>query len=1342
MWRVLTTVSCLVALTAFNSLSSAAEPDAGAAGVLPVGSDGKMLNLDLERGDLADWLAEGEAFKGQPIKGDTVFPRRSDMHSHHRGEFWIGTFEVAGDQPQGTLTSAPFKVTKPFAAFLVAGGPHAETRVELVRRDSGKVIVQVSGDETEELKPVAVDLSTHLDQEIFIRLVDQNSGGWGHINFDDFKLYDKKPNIPPRGPTSAAEIYLHAGLSGEEAAQAMTVPDGFKVTLFAAEPDVQQPIALALDDRGRLWIAEAYSYPVRRPDEEAKDRILIFEDTDGDGHFDTRKVFAEKLNLISGMELGFGGVWVGAAPYLLFIPDKDHDDVPDGPPQVLLDGWGHQDTHETLNSFMWGPDGWLYGCHGVFTYSLVGKPGTPESERTPLNAGIWRYHPTKHAFEVFAQGTSNPWGVDFNDQGQAFCTACVIPHLFHIIQGARYQRQAGDHFNPYTYADIQTIAEHRHWVGNQWRDVDRAASDSLGGGHAHAGAMLYLGAAWPEKYKNQIFMNNVHGQRVNQDLLEPKGSGYRGTFAPDFLLSNDRWSQMLNFRYGPDGQVYVIDWYDKQACHTGNPADHDRSNGRIFKISYGEPKPVKVDLRKRSDAELAKLQLEPNDWYVRHARRLLQERAPAADAKALLLKVLRDDPDETRRLRAMWALHAIGGFSEEAATAALKDGSPYVRGWAIQLLLENSPADATLLARLAEMAQSDSSPVVRLYLSSAVQRLPAGERWNVLAGLVGHAEDAGDHNLPLMYWYGMEPLADADAGRFLTLALRAKVPLLLSFSVRRLASAGGPEAIANLVSALDEQTEPAVQLRLLAGINEAFQGRRQVEMPKNWPAVFQKLNRGKHADVRRQATALAITFGDPGALTTMREALTDEKIPAEVRAQALASLLGAKDPKLAPVLHALVRRGSLRGPALRALAAYDDAATPEVLLGAYAELPQPERRDALATLAARVPYARKLLNAVEEKQVAAADLSAELLRQLRNLHDEEIDRRIGEVWGVVRETAEDKAKMIEQYKALLAADVPPPDKSHGRAVFVKTCSQCHTLFGAGGKVGPELTGANRGNQDYLLSNILDPSAVMAKEYMPSIIATTDGRIITGIVRQQNEQALTVVTQNDTLTIPRNEIDEMEQSTKSMMPDDILKPLAEADVRSLVAYLGSPGQVPLEATPENLPQFFNGNDLAGWQGNPALWSVDNGEIVGRTSGLERNEFLASELLLGDFRLTLSVKLAGNEGNSGVQFRSEPLGDGEVKGYQADIGAGWWGKLYEEHGRGLLWDQSGEAHVRNGEWNTYEIVAEGNRIRTWINGQPCVDLDDPPGAKRGVVALQLHSGGPTEVHFKDFKVELLP
>ncbi|MEX0678722.1 MAG: PVC-type heme-binding CxxCH protein [Pirellulales bacterium] len=1339
MRRSIPMASLLLSLFTSIAIVGAAEP----VGQLPRGIDGQPLNLDFEKGTLLHWMASGDAFAGQPVRGDTVTARGRGMNSRHAGQFWVGGFEMAlSDAPQGMLTSAPFKVTLPYASFRVAGGSSRETRVELVRRDTNKVIFACSGDNTETLKPIAIDLRPHIGREIFIRLVDASSGDWGHVNFDDFRVHAKKPDFPQSPGEPPADEYTFAGLSAEKAAGAMVVPEGFKVTLAAGEPDVMQPIAMAIDDRGRLWIAEAYTYPIRAPEGKGKDRILIFEDADGDGRLEKRKVFVENLNLVSGLEVGFGGVWIGAAPYLLFVPDRDHDDVPDGEPEVLLDGWGYHDTHETLNALTWGPDGWLYGCHGVFTHSRVGKPGTPDARRVPINAGIWRYHPTRHEFEVFAHGTSNPWGVDFNDLGQAFCTACVIPHLFHVIQGGRYQRQAGAHFNRYTYDDIQTIARHRHWIGDTPHSGNNR-SDAAGGGHAHAGAMIYLGGSWPEKYRNQIFMNNIHGQRLNEDLLSPKGSGYEGNRAPDFCLARDNWSQIINLQYGPDGQMWMIDWYDANACHHRDPNGHDRTNGRIFKVSYQNAKPAPVDLQKLSDDDLAALELNPNDWYVRHARRILQERGPNPAIHKKLSDIALEHPYETRRVRAMWALHASGGFDEKFALACLRNEYPHVRAWAIQLLTDD-PAQAlspAALDQLARLAEKDDSPVVRLYISSALQKLPLDQRWAILPGLLAHSEDAADHNLPLMYWYAAEPLAEADAARALRLAADGRIPLVFSYMTRRVANIATPEALDVVVAELGRTGDADTQFRLLSATSEGLTGRRRVTMPKRWADYSQSLVNSPRPEVNSLATALALKFGDPQALAKLRGVLVDSQEQIAQRKQALDALLGVRDPGLAATLQKLIDEPPLRGAALRGLAAYDDGGTPSAILAAYPSFNLEEKRDALNTLAARVPYATALLAAVGEKKVPATDLAADLIRQLRNHKNDDLDDRITKVWGTARESTAEKAQLIAQYTRLVKQKDPPADASLGRAVFVKTCQQCHTLFGTGGKIGPELTGSNRANLDYLLSNMLDPSAVMAKEYQPSVIVTSDGRVITGIVKSPDADALTVQTANELVVLPRGEIDQVQQSDQSMMPDDLLKQHSPAEVRSLVAYLAGSGQVPTAATADNVKTFFNGADLSGWQGNMSLWSVEDSQIVGRTSGLKQNEFLKNDLAFGDFRLRCRVQLVDNLGNSGIQFRSEAIGDGLVKGYQADIGAGWWGKLYEEHGRALLWPASGEAHVKPG-WNTYEVLATGDKIQTRINGQLCVDLVDPAGAKRGIIALQLHSGGPTEVRYKDFEIELDP
>ncbi len=1308
-------------------------------GVLPVGSDGKPLNLDFETGTLKDWKAEGEAFKGQPVKGDLVAKRRTDMKSQHQGQYWIGGFELLGDKAEGTLTSVAFKVTHPWASFLIGGGPHATTCVELVRKDNGEVFHRSSGAEDETMHRAAVDLKSVMGKEIFIRLVDKHTGHWGHVNFDDFRFHTEKPKVAAP-VVITPDVYKYAGLPPDKAASVMTVPEGFDVKLFAGEPDVAQPIALCLDDRGRVWVAEAYSYPIRRPDKEAKDRIVIFEDTTGKGTFDKRTVFMEGLNLVSGLEVGFGGVWVGAAPYLMFIPRKDGEDKPSGPPQILLDGWAYQDTHETLNTFSWGPDGWLYGCHGVFTHSRVGKPGTPNAQRIPINAGVWRYHPTRHVFEVFAEGTSNPWGLDFNDFGQAFCEACVIPHLFHMIQGGRFQRQAGNHFNPYTYDDIKTIADHLHYVGANPHGGNNR-SDSLGGGHAHCGTMIYLGGSWPTEYRDNMFMGNIHGKRLNEDILNPKGSGYVGGHGPDFLLANDEWARFINFRYGPDGNVYLIDWYDKQACHTGQPEIWDRSNGRVYKVSYRGTKFVQPDLRKLSDNELVDLQLNNNDWFVRHARRLLQERGGNPKVHEALDAIAFGHPDETRRLRGLWALHVTGGLTPERISKGLVDKGAHIRAWTIQLALEGGKASTELLAKLGELARIDPSPVVRLYLASGMQRLPLGQRWNVLEGLLAHAEDATDHNLPLMYWYAAEPLGGTDPGKALALATQAKLPSILGYMIRRIGANGTPETLQLLVSALAKSSDASGQLTFLRAINEVLKGRRQVAMPPTWPEAFVRLQQSDNAEVRSQALTLGVTFGDSKASAEMRKVLADDKGNLGTRRSALNALLAAQDKELPALLQKLVAEKGLKGDAIRALASYDDPKTPNIILDAYGSLTPEEKRDALNTLAARVHYAQALVQAIDTKKIAPSDVSADVIRQIRNLKDAALDKRIADVWGIVRTTPADRLRLITGLRQKLTMPSPiKPDLALGRAVFAKTCQQCHTLYGVGGKVGPEITGSNRANLDYLLENILDPSAVIPKEYAATILDLKNGRVITGIVRGETPAALTVVTATETLTVSKDDVAERNQSPLSMMPDDLLKPLTDEEVRALFAYLQNPTQTQILATKDNAKDFFNGKDLTGWDGDPKLWKVENGEIVGKTTGLKKNDFLKSQLVAKDFRLTVKVKLTPDKENSGIQFRSEALPDGEMRGPQADVGKGWWGKLYEESGRGILSDKPGDPFVKQDEWNDYEVLAEGSHIRTWINGKPCVDLDDPKISRRGIFGLQIHSGGPMEVRFKDLKLEV--
>ncbi|MGB7345129.1 MAG: PVC-type heme-binding CxxCH protein, partial [Pirellulaceae bacterium] len=1035
--------------------------------------------------------------------------------------------------------------------------------------------------------------------------------------------------------SKTAGLPENEGLSPTDAAAAMTVPEGFRVQLAAGEPMVHQPIAMTFDERGRLWIAEAHTYPVRAPEGQGDDKIIILEDVDHDGDFDKRTVFIEGLNLVSGLEVGFGGVWVGAAPYLMFIPDADGDDVPDGPEQILLDGFGYHDTHEVLNAFTWGPDGWLYGCHGVFTHSLVGKPGTAKQDRTPLNCGVWRYHPIRHEFDVFARGTSNPWGVDFNEYGQAFVTACVIPHMFHMIQGARYHRQGGQHFNPHIYEDIQTIADHAHYAGNirdhAWwgRDqpVGAGDTDAAGGGHAHCGAMIYLADNWPHQYRGSIFMANVHGNRINNDILRRRGSGYVASHGADVLFANDRWFRAISIQYGPDGSVYMIDWYDKNACHRGDQEIWDRSNGRVYRVSFGATEWPGLSLANATMQELAQMHRSTNENHVRTARRLMQEKtllqagAVSADDRLAAMKTLREialgNEEVSLRLRAVWTLHCVGELSEVDVEALLDESghkSEYLRAWAIQLAMEASAASESLLTRFNEMSRSDPSLLVRLYLASALQRLPLESRWAIAEGLLSHADDANDPNLPLLDWYGIEPLVKADTQRALALAASCRIPKVSQFIYRR--AAADTECIGALLTSLGKTDKVETQAIMLGEVVAAIKNQGKLAMPKAWPNVYAKLSASEDAKIRQQAQLVTVKFGDASIFPVLRTIASDSAASLDQRTSALQALIAGKDNALVPTLVSLLDDDAMRASAIRVSAGYDDATIPGAILSRYKTLSPAERTDAVATLASRSAWAHELLAAVDVGIVERKDLSAFTIRQMQLLDDKELSELINTTWGSMRATTAEKKQQIAQWKQKLSPEtLQSANRSHGRLLYNNTCGKCHQLFGQGQKIGPDITGSNRADLDYTLQNILDPSALVGRDYQTTMIVTADGRTMNGLVRESNETAIVIQTANERLVIDRDDIEIQKLTEVSMMPDGQLDQLKPDEVADLIAYLASPTQVPLpgegpffnQATGrvegamegESLsvakltggsarPQAMRGFKAGRWSGNSHLW----------------------------------------------------------------------------------------------------------------------------------------------------------
>jgi putative membrane-bound dehydrogenase-like protein len=941
-------------------------------------------------------------------------------------------------------------------------------------------------------------------------------------------------------------------LTADQAVAQMTLVDGYTVNVWAAEPMVAQPMAFCWDDRGRLWVAENHDYENREEgfSNSGKSRIVILEDTDRDGVADSRKVFMEGIVFPAAIAVGFGGVFVGAPPNLLFVPDRDGDDKADEPDiEVRLTGWGIRDRHETLNSLHWGPDGWLYGLQGYATSSKVRKPsgkGRLYKLREPfpddllagdgveINGGVWRYHPTKDLFEVVAHGFSNPWGIDYDAKGQLLISACVIPHLWHVIPGGIYQRQGGQHFNPYVYSDLQTIADHRHRS-------------------AHGGARVYLSDAFPSSQVGRIFMANIHEHAVLSDVLARKGSGFTARHGEDFLNANNAQWIGFSLEIGPEGALYVLDWHDGDIC--GQAVLHQET-GRIFriapKVSGAENWPGRYsDLRTMTDAELVALQKRRSEWHARRARGILQERAAKRTLRPethdALRQIFESDENQDFRLRAMWALHVTGGWTADALGAALTDADEYIRAWAVQLLTEDRTLPATALDRFAAMARDDQSPTVRLYLAAALQRIDPEPRWRIASALIAHAEDATDHNLPNMIWFGIEPLVARNPSLALERAAAGRLPLIARLVARRAADADALEPVVTAIAS----ASPSRQF-LLEGLRDALEGRFDVAAPHNWPTAYERLKRSGEP-IGSLAVQIAQQFGDADTARRNVAIVKNRTAPLDQRRRALNVLTAQRRPQLADELPALVNEPELRVDAIRAIANFDTDALGKLLIQRYPTLSAVEKSEALQTLASRRRYGRLLTDALSSGAIPRSDVPVHLARQLLRV----VGVPFTEVWGPVeRSAAEERTyaryRMLLNDEALRRAGV-----QSGRTIFQRTCGACHKMFGQGGTMGPDLTGSNRGNLDYLLFNVLDPNAEVQDAYKMTVVTTRDGRTFAGNVAGETDRQLTLrVVGRDTAVINKADIQSRDATATSMMPPGLFDALTDHEVIDLVGYLRS------------------------------------------------------------------------------------------------------------------------------------------------------------------------------------------
>jgi putative membrane-bound dehydrogenase-like protein len=977
---------------------------------------------------------------------------------------------------------------------------------------------------------------------------------------------------PPPANTQKETIPL---TSPERAAASFSAAEGFRVSLFAAEPMVRQPIGVTTDSRGRLWVAEndTYAESGLNFDLSKHDRIVILDDVDHDGRADKRTVFWDKAQRLTSVELGFGGVWALCPPNLLFIPDRNGDDVPDGPPEVMLDGWDALAVrHNIANGLKWGPDGWLYGRHGILATSKVGAPGTPANQRIPINCGIWRFHPTKRVFEVVCHGTTNSWGMDWNARGEPFFINTVIGHLWHVVPGAHYERMYGEDLNPRLYGLIPQTADHVHWDTNERWDEIRSkgvtpTTDVKGGGHAHSGLMIYNGDDWPDRYRDSALTINLHGRRLNNDLLVRQGAGYVGRHGSDLLKTTDPWFRAVELIYGSDGGVYLADWSDIGECHE-NDGVH-RTSGRIFKITHAQPaQPKVVDVAKLADQELVHLQRAKNEWYARQARRVLQERVNGTADPAKLHELLRAEfdtqGDPVLKLRALWCLFVTNGASEPWLLTQLGHQDEHVRAWIVRLLVDGGSASPPTIAALEAQASRESSGLVLLYLASALQRIPRAERWTLAEKLAAHTALAEDPVFPLMLWYGVESAATDSPERAIKLAGSSKIAKVSRFIARRLTEGlkESPELVNRLVEMLSKSDIVDPKRTVLLGMADAVRGRRKAPAPTSWERARKSLESSPDETIRRLTRELSVVFGDGRALGELSTIAGSKSESLDARRDALRVLAETRGAALPALLRQLLDDRDLAADAVRAMAAFEDPATPELLLARYPGWPLEARSEVIVTLTARPSFARALLAAIAKGDVDRAQIPAFQIRQMQGMADESIRRKVAELWPEVRALGAARKEQIAKLKSQwIPEKLARADLSNGRRLFAATCASCHTLFGEGAKIGPDLTGAQRSNLDYLLENIVEPSATVAGDYRVATIAFTDGRILNGIVGNKTGQVLTIQTAGERLSVDRADVEQIKDSSLSLMPEGLLDTLSEGDASDLIAYLMSPRQVP-------------------------------------------------------------------------------------------------------------------------------------------------------------------------------------
>jgi putative heme-binding domain-containing protein len=948
------------------------------------------------------------------------------------------------------------------------------------------------------------------------------------------------------------------------------LPDDLIMDLILSEPDIVQPVELSFDHRGRLWVVQYHQYPyplglkVTSVDNflrvrfdkvpvappgglKGADKISIFEDTDGNGTYDKSTVAIEGLNIATSVLTGRGKIWVLNPPYLLSYDDFDSDGLPDGEPKVHLSGFGLEDTHAVANSLRWGPDGWLYGAQGSTTTANI---SSSVSKNIAFSGQvIWRYNIDTKVFEVFAEGGGNTFNVEFDSKGRLYSGNNGSDRGPYYKQGGYYPRSLGKHgpyTNPYTFGNLDNM----ELEGEKIR-----FTHSL---------IRYEGGELPEVYEGKMIAVNPLLNYVQLSRFEPKGSSFKNIDERKIIETNDHWFRPVNIKAGPDGAVYIADWYDSRLSHVDPRDTWHKSSGRIYRLRAKGSKTAfpSFDLSKLTNSQLIEQLGNKNKWFRQQTLLQFANRKDKSIVPRLIDILKSDNPQLS--LEALWAINASGGFNDELARIGLSHSDKYVREWTVRLIGDKRKISSAIAQKLATMAAIESSSSVRSQLAATAKRISGIYAIPILKNLIKNHDDSDDPDIPLLIWWAVESKSESDRDAMISV-FEDKViwqrKLVQEFLLKRLMqryimSAG--DANYNAASKLIQLAPDKLYVKILiSGLREGLRGKDVIGLSAELTKAIQPYQ----SDLFGSTLALSIRQGNQNAVKKALNIIANDNADLDQRLSLIMIFGQTNEPQSIPVLLKITESGkstpAMKEAALHALQRYN---SDEIGLRVVKAYPQfrgdiGARNAAMDLFASRSNWANQLFIAIREtKRISKDDVSDQIARRLKLLNDTKIIALADQLWPNVKiSSSSEKNAALSKYSSLIKSG--SGNVTNGRILYLANCGYCHKLFNEGGNVGPELTGYERTNTNYFLLNIIDPNADIREGYGLHKLVTTDGRTLEGKITSSNGDTHTIQTQSGKeIILSIKQIKEMKALPISIMPERILDRLNDQEVRDLFAYI--------------------------------------------------------------------------------------------------------------------------------------------------------------------------------------------